>query len=760
MEDIPGIDPGLSAARRLLSRLRDVMAGAGDPQAKLDKIVALIAAELAADVCSCYVMRPGEVLELFSTVGLKPEAVHRTRLRAGEGLVGLIAQAARPMASADARQHPSFAYRPETGEEVYAALMGVPIMRGGRVRGVLVIQSRASRDYAEEEVEILQTVAMVTAELIVGADMAGRDRASGTAGAGLMPSRIQGETINAGLAEGLAVLHRPQLTMRQMVADDPERERQRLATALTTMHRSLEALSKRTADSGQAEPQEILEAYRTFAHDPGWLSRIDEAIRSGLTAEAAVQRVHEAMAARMSRITDPFWRERLLDLEDLATRLLHHLQGRRSVAEAGTLPDNTVVVARTMGPAELLDYDHDKLCALILAEGSATSHVATVARALDIPVVGRCPTAMALIEPFDQVIVDGDNAQVFIRPGDDVQAAFQQNVELRARRRREYAEVVGLPATTRDGVTVSLNINAGLLIDLAHIDDTGADGVGLFRTEIPFMVRPSFPDVDAQTELYAKILDRVHGKPVTFRTLDIGGDKRLPYFDTEEQENPSLGWRALRIGLDRPALLRQQLRALLQAADGRPLSLMFPMVADLTELTAARRLLDAEMERADAKRRTLPASVAVGAMIEVPSVLWQLPAILGKLDFVAVGSNDLVQYLFAADRNNPKTAARYDALSPPFLNAMAHLLAAAAKTGVPVTLCGEMAGRPLDAMALVGLGFRRLSMAPAEIGPVKKMLRSLTLAPVAEFVDELRALPDRSVRDRLRAFALDHGINT
>jgi len=750
--------PGISPHRRLLARLRDVMAGSGSAQARLDKIVRLIAAEMVAEVCSCYLIRPGETLELFATVGLNPEAVHRTRLRVGEGLVGAVARSAESMALADARDHPAFAYRPETGEDPYRSFVGVPILRGGKVRGVLTIQNRIRRHYTEEEVETLQTIAMVVAELAAGGEMGGpTELASSLAGAA-MPTRLAGTTLNGGLAQGLAVLHRPQVTIREMVADNIDDELARFRTATAAMQSGLDQLVARTRKAGIDEPRDILETFRMFAEDRGWLGRIGEAIRTGLTAEAAIQRVRNDMGARMDHLTDPYIRERLADFEDLANRLLLHLAGRTSAAPSESLPDEVVLVARSIGPAELLDYGDGRIKALVLEEGSATSHVAIVARALDIPAVSRCAGVMSQVEPLDPVIVDGDNAQVLVRPAEDVQDLFNENQALRARRRRAFAELADLPAETRDGVRVSLALNAGLLVDLPHLTESGADGIGLYRTEIPFMVRSDYPDVRAQTDLYARVIEQADGKPVVFRTLDIGGDKTLPYLGEVDQENPAMGWRAIRIGLDRPAMLRQQLRALIRGAAGRPLSVMFPMVADVAEFDAARRFVDAELARARGEGVPPPARLSVGSMVEVPALMWQLPALLRRADFLAVGTNDLLQYLFAADRGSPLTAGRYDPLSPAFLATIEQLVAACAAAGKPLSVCGEAAGRPIEALALIGLGVRSLSMAPGSVGAIKAMVRSLELAPLADYLAMVRRRTGPTVRPALLAYARDRGI--
>jgi phosphotransferase system enzyme I (PtsP) len=494
-----------------------------------------------------------------------------------------------------------------------------------------------------------------------------------------------------------------------------------------------------------------------FAADRGWLQRMADAVHSGLTAEAAVQKVQDETRARMSVVSDPYLRERLADLEDLGNRLQQHLTGHH-VAAAVELPDEFILIARSMGPAELLDYDRRRLKALVLEEGSPTAHVAVVARALDIPVVGRVKDVLAKVEAGDLVIVDGDEAVVLLRPGEDIQQAVSARIDARLGQRLSYAALRDLPAETLGGERVALQLNAGLLLDLPYLEETGADGIGLFRTELLFMLRDDFPTVGQQASVYRRVLEQAGDRPVTFRTLDIGGDKLLPYMSEIKDENPAMGWRAIRIALDRPALLRQQLRALIRAARDRRLRVMFPMIADIAEFDAARAALDLELERAAARGYRVPAKIEVGVMFEVPALLWELPQLLPKIDFLSVGTNDLVQFLFAADRGNPKLAERYDTLSLPVLRLLGEVAQACAEHRVPLALCGEMAGQPLDAMALVGIGFRVLSMTPGSVGPVKAMIRSLDLAPLTELLATVATLPPRSLRSKLRDFARDHGV--
>lgn len=753
----PG-SPAASGSRRLLRRLRDVMAAPGTAQEQLDKIVRIIAADMVAEVCSAYVMRAGEVLELFATEGLRLEAVHQTRLRVGEGIVGTIAATGRPLALADAQSHPAFAYRPETGEEIYHSLMGSPLLRGGRVLGVLVVQNRTQRLYTEDEIEVLQTVAMVVSELVASGHLVAPSELAISDGIALLPMRLEGTRLNAGLAVGAAVLHQPRIEIHQVVAEDPEAELERLHAAVISMQSAIEDLLSASDLPGGGEYREILETYQMFAADRGWLARMRETVRSGLTAEAAVQKVQDDNRVRMAQVTDPYLRERLIDLEDLANRLLQHLTGQNPTASAADLPEEFILVARSMGPAELLDYDRKRLKGVVLEEGSPTSHVAIVAKALDIPVIGRVKEVLSKIEPGDIVVADGDHEQVFIRPSEDILQAVDANLKLLGERQERYAQIRHLPTETLDGVRIDLNLNAGLLIDLPHLEGTGAAGIGLYRTEIPFMVRERFPSVAEQTELYRRVLDYAGDRPVSFRTLDIGGDKVLPYMAEEEEENPAMGWRAIRIALDRPAMLRQQLRALIQAASGRHLRVKFPLVAEVAEFEAARGILDVELKRAASRGVVWPAKIEVGVMLEVPALLWQLPALLGMVDYVAIGSNDLMQYLFACDRSNARLAGRYDPLAPAMLTVLKRLVEECGSRKVPLSLCGEMAANPLEAMALAGLGFRSLSLPPSALGPVKTMVRSLQLSRLEELLASVGDSRDHSLRGKLSAFAKDHGV--
>jgi len=749
----------LGGPRILLRRLREVMAEPVSAQARLDKIVMVIAANMVAEVCSFYVMRADNTLELFATEGLKREAVHITTMNAGEGLVGLIVRQAEPLNLSNAQAHPSFSYRPETGEEIYQSFLGVPVLRSGNTLGVLVVQNRAHRIYTEEEVEALQTTAMVLAEIIASGEL----QALAEPGTGIALRRamtLNGQNLADGVGLGHAVLHEPRVVVSNLIADDPEVEQKRLDAAIADLRSSIDQLVDRGDISHVGEHREVLETYRMFANDPGWTRRLREAVQTGLTAEAAVERVQSDNRARMLRQTDPYLRERLHDLDELANRLLHRLLGRDMIDGRVQLPDNAILIARSMGPAALLDYDRSKLRGLVLEEGGPTSHIAIVARALGIPAVGTVENITGSVEPGDAIIVDGGTGQVHVRPQSDVEDAFKEKAKLRARRQEQYRKLRDVPSVTKDGVAVSLNLNAGLLIDLPHMDETGAQGIGLFRTELQFMISARMPTANEQMALYRTVFDATRGRPVTFRTLDIGGDKILPYLRTAEEENPALGWRAIRIGLDRPGLLRAQLRAMLKAAAGQHLRVMFPMVATVNEFDRAKVLVQREMTHLERYGYALPESTQLGVMVEVPSLLFELDEIAERADFLSVGSNDLMQFLFAADRENPLMAARFDPLAPSSLKALRLIAQAGNRAGIPVTLCGELASLPLEAMVLVGLGYRSLSMSPASIGPVKAMLLGLNASAIEACVTQLLTAPNgvTTLRPAIEAFARDHGV--
>ncbi len=737
--------------RNLLRQIREAMAGGGPAQERLDMVVRTIAQSMVAEVCSIYLRRASGELELFATQGLNPEAVHNTRLRPGEGLVGEVARLAQPISLSDAPSHPSFSYRPETGEDPFHAFLGAPLLRGGRAIGVLVVQNRAARRYDEEEVEDIQTIAMVLAETVASGELLAQDELRDVEVAPHRPERLKGQKFAEGLAYGVVVQHEAPLAPEQLLSDDPVAEEKRLAQALSALKAGIDVMLEGGKTKLGGTSFEVLETYRMFADDRGWNRSLEEAVRSGLTAEAAVDRVRNEHRARFASARDPYIRERLHDFEDLANRLLRVLAGDNPGHR--DLPDDAILVARNLGPADLLEYPRHKLRGLLLEEGSAASHAAIVARALQIPCVGRLQGLRDRLSEGDQVIVDGETGEAYLRPRPDMLAAVQSRMVVRAQRRAEFDLLRDTPAVTKDGTRITVLTNAGLAVDLENLDATGAEGIGLFRTEFQFMVSDELPRLDAQTALYKLVLDAAGDRPVTFRTLDIGGDKVLPYLDNEREENPALGRRAIRLGLDRPALLRMQIRALLTAAAGRELRVMFPMIATVDEFRAARELVDVECDWARRRGRPLPSLLRVGAMVECPSLLWHLDALLPLTDFVSIGTNDLLQYMFAADRTNPLVSDRYDPLSPPALRALAEIQQKCADSATPVSVCGELAGRPLEAFALITLGYTRLSAPAGGVGPVKRMILSADLPAARRGMNVLLGSSAGSVRGEIESLA-------
>jgi phosphotransferase system enzyme I (PtsP) len=720
-------------------------------------VVDLVAEKMESEVCSIYLLRDNK-LELYATHGLREQAVHVTKLKLGEGLVGTIAAEGRILNLAEAAGHHEFVYRPETGEERYHSFAGVPIIYREAPVGVLSVQHAEPRRYADVEIEALQTVAMVLSELIAGARLVDGARRNRLRSGG--PLRLMGLKLVAGMARGQAVFHEPRVVVEHTVAEDIEAERERVYGAFRKMREQIDNMAREAEFGAAGEHEEILETYRMFAYDEGWSRRINEAIDSGLTAEAAIERVQQRTRARMREIDDPLLAERMHDLEDLSNRLLRIVSGRMGTAAQTGLAHDTVLIARNLGPAELLEYDKRRLKAVVLEEGSLTAHMTIVARAMGVPVVGRLPDVRHIVEEGDCVLVDGDNGTVIIRPSKPLLTSFEQRMALSQKKRAKFEAIRSLPAKTTDGVPISVMVNAGLAEDASSLQLTGADGIGLFRTEFQFLVSATMPGREAQLRLYKRVLDAAGDKPVVFRTLDIGGDKALPYLtsDDEEAENPSMGWRALRLSLDRSTLMKAQARALVQAAAGRVLRVMFPMISEAWEYEQARALFEEQVDWAERGNRPLPKRIEFGAMVEVPSLAEQLDLLLPRVDFLSIGTNDLTQFLFAADRGDPRLAQRYDWLSPSILRFLKRIIEAARSAGKPVRICGEMSGRPLECMALVGLGAENFSITPAAVGPIKAMVRSLDAAAIRSRMDQWLARPPQDLRKALSDWARRHQV--
>ena len=749
----------VSAAREILRRLHEVMAAKTGAEAKLNQVVQIVAQELNSEVASIYLLRDG-MLELYATRGLAQAAVHVTRLSMGQGLVGVIAASREPLNLAEAKAHPDFAYRPETGEDDYHSFAGVPIVRRESAIGVLGVQHREPRDYDEVEIEALQTVAMVLSELIHGAGLVDDAQAARARAASSGALRLAGLKLVDGLGRGTAVFHQPRVVVEHTVADDTEVERQRVYSAFTRMREQIDSMMGQAEFSAGGDHHDVLDTYKMFAYDEGWSRRINEAIDTGLTAEAAIERVQARTRARMRSIEDPYLRERLTDLDDLSNRLQRIVSGQLGTAAASGLGSDTILIARNLGPAELLEYDRRFLKGVVLEEGSLTAHVIIVARAMGVPVLGRVRGLFTDVSEGDELIVDAGNGALLVRPLADMIKSYQTSSIVKAKLAEKFARIKDQPAISKDGRRIAILMNAGLADDAQALDLTGADGIGLFRTEFQFLVSATLPRRGRQLALYRAVLDAAGDRPVVFRTVDIGGDKAVPYLlgGGEADENPAMGWRALRLALGRAGLMKVQARALLEAGAGRTLNVMFPMVSEPWEFAEAKALVESQRAVLEKQGHALPKSVRYGAMIEVPALIETLDTLLPMTDFVSVGTNDLTQFLFAADRANPRLADRYDWLSPAILRVLRRIVRAANAAGVPATVCGEMGGRPLEALALMALGVESLSITPAGVGPIKAMVRSAALQPLSDAMAGWLDAPGVDVRANLLAVATAQGV--
>jgi len=739
----------------LLRRMHDAVAKEGSVQDRLDQLTSVIASHVVADVCSIYLRRPDDDLELYSTEGLNRDAVHKTRLKWGEGLVGLVAEGHRPLVTADAPLHPAFAYRPETGEDPLHSFLGVPLLRSGKTLGVLVVQNKAARIYSDEEVGAAQAVATLLAEIAASGELLSQEETDVVGEMLHRPERLKGFGIVSGIASGRAVFLQPPAPKHKVFADDPAAEAARLEGGLNRLRASVdEMLVSNASLSGVS--RDVLETYRLFAYDRGWKDRLRAAVFSGLTAESAVEQVKSENRARLLQSRDPYLRERLHDLDDLSHRLLRLMAGDENGGRR-KLYDDTILVASTMGPAELLEYDRKSLKGLVLGEVSATSHVAIVARALKIPMVTGVHDAIDRTDEGDQIVIDGDAGEIHIRPARDIVEAFRAKHQRQSERQALYVSERDIPTETKDGVKVSILMNAGLALDMPYLEETGAEGVGLFRTELQFLIGTQLPSVSTQEALYREALDLAAGKPVIFRTADIGGDKTAAYMDHGAEVNPAMGWRGVRMAVDRPGIIRPQLRALLSAAAGRELYLMFPLVTLASELDDMRALLDREVERAKKSGRDLPRAINIGAMIETPAAAWQADQIAAKVDFLSIGGNDLAQFYFAADRDSERVQRRYDPMNPGFLSFLQMTVQKALKAKAPLSYCGEQAVDPVTAAALIGLGVTQFSLPAGSVGPFRRLVRSVNASDLAAWLAVEMQKPYLSLREGYAQFLKDKG---
>lgn len=705
---------------------------------KLSSVIRIVAEESKAVSVDMYIKADDVTLEHIASF---PANETVTAIRVGEGVVG--------KAGADNRT--SFV---KTKSDFQIALS---LKRWNKSVGVLHITYPKKHDYAEDEIESLETICMFLSEFIASEEMAAYIKKIIKSRGIVSKDRLKGTVINAGFGLGNVVVHRRRKPVTEVFAKDKDKELQILEQARLKMNEDLDAKISRESLS-KGDHVEILDAYRMIANDKGWYNRIISHINAGLTAEAAVEQAYSEMWARLSGATDSYLKERLHDLRDIADRLRLYLSGEDCNANVNDKYEDIVIVATSMGPADLMDYDYKKIRALIIEECTPTMHVAIVAKALNVPVVAKIEGLFKDVKDGALIAVDGKDGSVFVNPSKSVIERISKLVEEKQKELKQIQKVKNLKSKTKDAERVNLYLNIGMDFDFDYIKSTKCDGVGLYRTEILFMSTDKMPDINKQVECYKKLYDAADGKKIVFRSLDVGSDKLLPYWNSITEDNPAIGWRSIRITLDRRTILRKQMRAFIRAASGRELNVMFPMISNLDEFLEAKETFMFAYEREKREGYEMPSKVNLGLMIEVPSVVFQLREILKFCDFISVGTNDLYQFFFACDRGNTRLNGRYDVLSAPFLNLMKKIIKEANMAGVPCSVCGEMASSPLDAMALIGLGLRNLSVSGASYGKVKAMIRSLSAKEIEDYLNNILSSSRKTLRPQLKAYAADHAI--
>lgn len=708
-----------------------------DSAEKLRLVIKIIAEEAKAVSVDIFYKADDVSLELVAG----SEERGRQSVRIGEGVVG----------KAGADNHTTFAKTKDSFK------IATPLKRWNKAIGVLLVSYQKPHEYNEDEAEALETVCMFLSEFIATEDIAVYLKKFIKSQGIVSKDRLTGTVINAGYGLGNVVVHRRRKAVSNIFAKDKDAELQNLERARQKMSDDLDAKLNRESEN-KGEHIEILDAYRMMANDKGWYNRIINHINSGLTAEAAVEQAYTEMWNRLSGTTDTYLKERLHDLRDIADRLRLYLSGEDCNVDINNDYTDIIIVASSMGPADLMDYDYKKIRGLIIEECTPTMHVAIVAKALNVPVIAEIEGLFKEVKDGVLMAVEGSEGAVYVNPPKTIVEKITHKIEEKKKEQEQIQRLKNFKSKTKDSERVNLYINIGMDFDLEYIKSTNCDGVGLYRTEIPFMSAEKMPDINKQVECYRKLYEAADGKKIIFRSLDVGSDKLLPYWNSIEEENPAIGWRSIRITLDRRAILRKQMRAFIRAASGKELNVMFPMVSNLDEFLEAKETFMFAYEREKREGYDLPQKIKLGMMIEVPSVVFQLREILKYCDFISVGTNDLYQFFFACDRGNPRLSGRYDVLSAPFLNLMKKIIKEARDANVPCSVCGEMASNPLDAMALIGLGFRNLSVSSSSYGKVKAMIRSLSAKGIEDYLNNILSSSRKTLRPQLKSYACDHAI--
>lgn len=731
-----------------LARIVQTVATADTPIDQVNLIVESISQTMAVDVCSLYLANDQREMLLLASHGLAAKAVRNVKLPPGTGLVGLVATSRHPVNLADGTVHPSYCYVAETREEQFHSFCGVPIVHAGKVIGVLVVQGREIRELSEEEQGFLVTLAAHLALLLgtsplAQGDMIGlNERVSGVKGA---PGIGIGHIKISDHGELYSVLDAPCEDIPGAVED----WQKLLAVVRAQIDHEQASLGKEISGSVAG----IFSAYNMLLEDPAFCSYVEKGIRGGNWLPGSLRKAVQHFAELFLEMDDPYLKARHEDIHHLGNKLFNAWRGIKPVAIP---PDtNIVLVGFQVSVSDIALIPSDKLVGLVCFDGSGLSHTAVLANALGIPAVMGTGRLRRLVDDA-KIIVDGNNGQVLLNPGDAVLAEYQRLVNDRRALIKQLEKMRDLPAVTPDGIAVTLYTNTGLLADISPGLLSGAQGVGLYRTEIPFMVHDSFPSEEEQIGVYRQVLDAYRGKPVHMRTLDVGGDKQLPYFPVDNEKNPALGWRGVRFTLDNSQLLMTQVRAMMRAAEGMDnLRILLPMVSSTSELDDFSEIFLDAMEQLTAEGYAV-ARPDLGVMVEVPAAISQIPFWAGKIDFISIGSNDLSQYLLALDRDNPRVSARYDHVHPAVLLEIQRILKLAKDAGIPVSLCGEMASDPVAVVLLLGLGMRTLSMSAAKLPQVKWLIRTLPIATAERLArDSLTCHYPEDIRKLVR-FELDN----
>ncbi|WP_088330644.1 phosphoenolpyruvate--protein phosphotransferase [Lacimicrobium sp. SS2-24] len=741
----------LTQLKRIVQEVNQIQ----DLDEALTCLASRVKSAMQVDCCSIYLASyEHQHFLLMATEGLSKEAIGKVSIGFSEGLIGLIGQREEPINIEDAQSHPRFKHYPEVKEETYHAFMGTPIIHQRKVLGVMTIQQQKKRRFSEDEEAFLVTLAAQMALEIAHAEARGALSLTDGADKSRWQKSLKGIPGSAGLAIGVGHVPNIKHSLRSHMlrrSDKPQKQIERYRHAVIRTRKEVSRLSESMADAVPEDVLAIFQLYHSLLDANSLGHEVEAKIKSGWDAASSLKMVVEHYVNKFRGMDDPYMQERAVDVEDLGNRVLGHLL---STTKLQTLvPDQAVLVAEEVTASMLAEFPREKLQAIISVRGSNNSHAAILARAMGVPaVMGLSDVPVSLLSGKD-ILLDGYSGEVIVSPSMNIRQEFQNLVDEENELYDAVREEADKPAETRDGCRIKLYINAGLSAELESIYGEVGDGVGLYRTEIPFMMRERFPSEHEQCQMYRAMLAATPGKTITMRTLDVGGDKPLPYFPVAE-ENPFLGWRGIRLTLDHPEIFLVQLRAMLRASLGLDnLKIMLPMITTINEVSEARRLIRqayyevAEEAQAEGQALKMP---EVGVMLEVPAVIYQLPQLASKVDFFSIGSNDLTQYLLAVDRNNPRVADLYDSYHPAVLKALKQIVEASAELKTPVTLCGEMAGEPGGAILLLAMGYRKLSMSGFNLSKIKWVIRKVSLEDAKVLLDEVLEMEHPSqVRERV-----------